>query len=45
VSVARSAIRNLLAWLLDELRQEASVQNPAEAARTTPTDIVHLIYR
>ena len=44
MSVARSAIRELLARLPDERRQEANVQHLAEAARATPTDIVHLIY-
>lgn len=45
VANARKAIRDLLAKLPENFKDDPSVQHLAEAARVVPTDIVHLIYR
>jgi NTE family protein len=42
---ARKAVTDLLAKLPEHLKDDPSVRHLAEAMRTAPTDIVHLIYR
>jgi NTE family protein len=45
ISKARQAVRELLAKLPAEFKDDANALHLAEAVRTTPTDIVQLIYR
>jgi NTE family protein len=45
VSAARQAVRDLLARLPSNMKEDAGVRHLAELVRTAPTDIVHLIYR
>ncbi len=45
VSKARKAVRDLLATLPEKFKDDANVKFLAEAVRTAPADIVHLIYR
>ena len=45
VSSARVAVRELLAKLPPELKNDAGVDHLADVVRTAPTDIVQLIYR
>jgi NTE family protein len=45
VASARKAIRDLLSKLPPQFKTDASVQQLADAAQVSPTDIVHLIYR
>jgi NTE family protein len=45
IFAARKAITDLLTKLPEHLKDDPSVRHLAEAMRTAPTDIVHLIYR
>ena len=45
ISKARAALRELLAKLPDEMKDDPNVRHLTDAVRIAPTDIVHLIYR